>query len=293
MPRSPFYRKLPDMRNTLLLLFVFFAVPTFAINTVGLKEAIAQGLISVKAVGEGGYTGKVMALEIVSLHKKDLLVDVPAGLQLHSEDSSIQDLIITEDRQLELAAGTKRKLIINAMCIQPHNGSPYESSVYSLGTMANDTMVKLAQYIATKRYQDDMGQSAVWAMVNNEGLENVYGADPARLKDLLDYMNQITGKPLPWYNKEKAPPPPGQVYTQEPAIIHANFEFKLAMAGTARLAIYNGAGEVVYVIKDNMMVKSGKSTMKFRIEVRGYEVGKYFVRLELNGKLQEEKVFEL
>lgn len=214
-------------------------------------------------------------------------------MQLNSEDSTIQDLIITDTRLLELAAGSKRRLIINAMCIQPSNGSPYANSVFKLGIMANDTLVKLAQYLATKGYQDDLGQSAIWAMVNNEGLENVYGSDPTRLQDLLQFMHELTGKPLPWYNKEKAAPPVGQVYTQEPAIIHANFEFKLAMAGTARLAIYNEAGEVVYVIKDNMMVKSGKSTMKFRIEVRMYEVGKYFVRLELNGKLQEEKVFEL
>jgi len=281
------------MRNTFLLLFVCFGLSTFAANTVSLKDAVAQGLISVKAIGEGGYTGKVMALEINSLHKKDLVVDIPAGLQLNSEDSTIQDLIITDSRLLELAAGSKRRLIINAMCIQPSNGSPYANSVFILGAMANDTLVKLAQYLATKGYQDDLGQSAIWAMVNNEGLENVYGSDPTRLQDLLQFMHLLTGKPLPWYNKEKAAPPVGQVYTQEPAIIHANFEFKLAMAGTARIAIYNEAGDVVYVIKDNMMVKSGKSTMKFRIEVRGYEVGKYFVRLELNGKLQEEKVFEL
>jgi hypothetical protein len=281
------------MRNTLLLLFVCFALPAFAVNSVGLEDAIAQGLISVKAVGEGGYTGKVMALEISSLHKKDLVVDIPAGLQLNSEDSTIQDLIITDTRQLELAAGSKRRLIINAMCIQPRNGSPYASSAFIIGAMANDTLVKLAQYLATKGYQDDLGQSAIWAMVNNEGLENVYGNDPTRLQDLLQFMHELTGKPIPWYNKEKAAPPTGQVYTQEPAIIHANFEFKLAMAGTARIAIYDEAGNLVYVIKDNMMVKSGKSTMKFRIEVRGYEEGKYYVRLELNGKLQEEKVFEL
>ncbi len=281
------------MKSSLLLLLVYLSMPMFAATSIGLNDALSQGFISVIAIGEGGFTGKVIALEIENIHKKDLVIDIPAGLQLHSEDSSIQDLIIVDARQLALSSGAKRKVIINAMCIQPFNSSPYASSVYKLGAMANDTMVKLAQFLATKQYQDDLGQSAIWATVNNEGLENVYGNDPTRLKDLLQYMNEITGKPLPWYNKEKAPPPPGQVYTQEPAIIHANFEFKLAMAGTARIAIYDAAGEVVYVIKDNMMVRSGKSMMKFRIEVRGYEEGEYFVRLELNGKLQEEKVFEL
>lgn len=281
------------MKSSLLLLLVWLTLPLYSATAVGLKEAISQGFITVNAIGEGGYTGKVMALEIVSNSKKDLLVDIPAGLQLHSEDSMIQDLIIVDERQLDLASGAKRKVIVNAMCIQPHNGSPYATSVYQLGNMANDTLVKLAQYLATKRYQDEMGQSAIWAMVNNEGLENVYGPDQTRLQDLLQYMHQLTGKPLPWYNKEKAPPPPGQVFSQEPAIIHANFEFKLAMAGTARIAIYDEAGDVVYVIQDNMMVKSGKSMMKFRIEVRGYEKGKYYVRLQLNGNLQEEKIFEL
>lgn len=281
------------MKSSLLLLFVWLTMPLYSATSIGLKDAISQGLITVNAIGEGGYTGKVMALEIVSQHKKDLLLDIPAGLQLHSEDTTIQDLIITDTRQLDLASGAKRRVVINAMCIQPHNGSPYAASVYRLGNLANDTLVKLASYLAAKGINDDLGQSAIWAMVNDEGLENVYGPDPTRLKDLLQYMHEITGKPLPWYNKEKAPPPAGQVYSQEPAIIHANFEFKLAMAGTARIAIYDEAGDVVYVIKDNMMVKSGKSMMKFRIEVRGYEKGKYYVRLQLNGNLQEEKMFEL
>lgn len=281
------------MKSPLLLLFVWLTVPLFSATSIGLKEAISQGLVTVNAIGEGGYTGKVMALEITNLHKKELLVDIPAGLQLHSEDTTIQDLIITDMRQLALASGAKRRVVINAMCIQPHNGSPYAASVYRLGDLANDTLVKLASYLATKGIDDELGQSAIWAMINNEGLENVYGPDRTRLQDLLEYMHQLTGKPLPWYNKEKAPPPPGEVFSQEPAIIHANFEFKLAMAGTAHLAIYDEAGDVVYVIQDNMMVRSGKSMMKFRIEVRGYEKGKYYVRLQLNGNLQEEKMFEL
>lgn len=282
------------MKKLLIILLVFVSLIEATAETgIGLKDALAKGWITVNALGEGGYTGKVMALEITSKHKKDLTVDIPAGLQLTSEDTTIQDLIITEDRQLVLAAGTKRKVILNAMCIEPHQGSPYASSAYLLGAMAGDTLLKLVRYLHTKNYQDDLGQSAVWALINKEGLENVYGNDPVKLKDLVQYMHTLTGKPLPWYHKEKLAPPPGQVYSQEPAIIHANFEFALAMAGTAKLAIYNEAGETVYVIKDNMMVKSGKSTMKFRIEVRGYEAGKYYVRLHLNGKLQEEKVFEL
>lgn len=291
LPRS--YRKLPYMKNTLLLLLLLATWPLLADSPVGLKDAIAKGLITVNAVGQGGATGKVMALEFLSKSKKEVSIDIPAGLILDSEDSTQQDLIITEERVLVLAAGGKRKLIINAMCIQPSNGSPTMGSAYLLGAMASDTLVKLAQYLHTKGYQDDLGQSAVWTLVNREGLENVYGDDPAKLKDLVQYMHTLTGLPLPWYNKEKAPPPPGLVYNQEPAIIHANFDFSLPSAGTAKIAIYDANGETVIVIQENMMVKGGKSNMKFRIEVRGYEKGKYYVRLHLNGKLQEEKVFEL
>ncbi len=281
------------MKQLLLLLLVCATLPVLGATPISLKEAMTKGYITVKAVGEGGFTGKVMALNIESLSKKELTIDIPAGLTLDSEDSTEQDLIITEDRQLVLASGTKRKVVINAMCIQPSNGSPSMGSSYLLGAMAGDTLLKLAQYIAQKNYHDDLGQSAVWAIINGDGLENVYGIDPAKMKDLVNYMHTLTGKPLTWYNVEKATPPPGQVFTQEPAIIHANFEFALPMAGTAHLAIYNEGGETVMVIQENMMVKSGKSTMKFRIEVRGYEEGKYYVRLKLNGKLQEEKVFEL
>ncbi|CAN5413787.1 hypothetical protein BH09BAC1_BH09BAC1_17710 [soil metagenome] len=281
------------MKHLVLLLLVCGSLSLFSATPIGLKDAIAKGYITVTAVGEGGFTGKVMALNIESLTKKELTIDIPVGLTLDSEDDGMQDLIITDDRQLVLAAGTKRKVVVNAMCIQPSNGSPSMGSSYLLGAMAGDTLLKLVQYLALKNYQDDLGQSAVWTIINKDGLENVYGSDPAKLKDLVIYMNKLTGKPLPWYNKEKAPPAAGQVFNQEPAVVHAAFEFTLAMAGTAKLAVYDEAGEMVFLIKDNMMVKSGKSVMKFRFEVRGYEKAKYYVRLHLNGKLQEEKVIEL
>ncbi len=281
------------MKPVLLLLLALCPLCLLADTAIPLKEAVSKGFVTISATGEGGFTGKVLALDIASKHKKELTLAISAGLTFAADDSTVQDLMITEDRQLVLAAGAKRKLIVNAMCIEPYNGGPRLGSAFLLGAMAGDTLVKLAQYIATKGYQDDLGQSAVWTIINNEGLENVYGSDPVKLKDMVQYMHTITGKPLPWYHKEKGPSSPTQVYNPEPAIVHANFDFSLPMAGSAKIAIYNEAGETVYTIKDNMMVKSGKSTMKFRIEVRGYEKGKYYVRLHLNGKLQEEKVFEL
>lgn len=281
------------MKTFSLLLLACISWPLFAATPIGLLEALANGYVTVTAKGEGGYTGKVMALEITSTHKRELTVDIPAGLQMHSEDNTIQDLIITENRQLVLAANSKRKVIVNAMCIQPHASSPYAGSAYLLGTMASDTLLQLAQYLASKKYYDYLGQSAVWAIVNGDGLETVYGNDPLKLKDLTTFMQTLTGLPTPWYHTEKQAPPPGQVFSQEPAILHATFQFDLPRAGTATLAIYNEAGEVVFPIRENMKLVSGKSTMKYKIEVRGYKKGKYYTRLHLDGKLFQENAFEI
>lgn len=281
------------MKQLIFCLALLVCLSTYADAPLALQDALKQGLVTANIKGQGGNVGKVLLLEVTNSQRKYVTINIPTGLQFQSADSSIQDLIVTEGAQLVLAAGATKKIAVNAMCIQPHNGSPYLNSTFLVGALAGDTLLKLAQYIAEKRYQDELGQSAVWTIIRDEGLENVYGPDPTKLKDMVQFMSKITGKPVPWYNKEKLPPPPGQVFSPEPSVLHGIYTFHLEAKGFARVAVYDSTGKEVFLFLDHFEVLPGDNRFKFKLTVKGYKKGKYYARLYLDGELKEEKMFEI
>lgn len=281
------------MRPLILFAMVVAGLWAHAATPIPLQDAVKNGLVKVTVKGEGGHTGKVLTLEVTNNERKYITVDIPTGLQFQSVDTNTQDLIITDGAQLVLGAAATRKITLHAMCIKPGKGSPSLGSAFLLGTMAADTLLKLVQFIDEQKYQDGLGQSAVWTIIRNEGLENVYGDNPERLKTMLLFMHKLTGKPLPWYNIEKPAPPPGRVFTQEPSILHGVYNFTLTEKGFAKLAVYNEAGEQVFLFQEKMEVFAGENRIKFKLEVKGYKKGKYYARLHIDGVLKEEKVFEI
>lgn len=265
----------------------------YADAPMDLQDAIAQGLATVTAKSQGGHTGKVLLLEVTNKQQKYVTINVPTGLQFQSVYDGEQDLMVTQGVQMVLGAGATKKITVNAMCIQPSNSSPAIGSRFLVGSMAGDTLVQLAKYIAEHNLQDALGQSAVWTMVRNEGLENVFGHDAKKLSDLVAFMSGITGMSQPWYSKEKLPPPPGQVFSAEPSMLHGTYTFHLDEKGFADLAIYDSVGRQVFLFLEHFEVLLGDNRLKFKLTVKGYKPGKYYARLFLDGELKEEKEFEI
>lgn len=292
---SRFYIKYSIMNRLLLssLLLAITLSAGAAATKKTLKEALDQGLVQLKAEGQGGYTGKVLSLEIVNSSKKEITLDIQPGLEMNSEDDTQQDLMLTEGRELILASGAKRKLIFNAMCIQASNGAPSVGSVYTARKMAGDTLLKLAKFIAQKKYQNDAAQNAVWVITDGHNIADIYDENDLIRKELVEFTADITGKPIPWYHTQRNSPAPGMVYNPTPSIISGVYKFSISEPGTVRLAVYNEEGKEVYLIRDNTEVHKGDNTMKFTLQVYNYPKGKYYARLQLNGVLKEEKVFEL
>lgn len=279
-----------------ILIFSLAIMASWAANAdapMDLQDAIKQGLATVTAKGQGGHTGKVLLLEVTNKQQKYVTINVPTGLQFQSVYDGEQDLVVTQGVQLVLGAGATKKIAVNAMCIQPSNSSPAIGSKFLVGSMAGDTLLKLAQYIAEHNLQDALGQSAVWTMVRNEGLENVFGPDAKKLSDLVAFMSGITGMSQPWYSKEKLPPPLGQVFSAEPSVLHGTYTFHLEEKGFADLAIYDSIGRQVFLFLEHFEVLLGDNRLKFKLTVKGYKPGKYYARLFLDGELKEEKVFEI
>ncbi len=281
------------MKNLLLIMTLVTSLSVIEAKDIDLQDAIEQGIVKASVKGVGGHLGKVLALEVTNIQNRTVYINIPVGLQFLSEDEGLQDLINTQGTRLAIAAGSVNKLVLNAMCIQPSNGSPSVGSSFLVGTLATGALLELVQYISQKQYLDNLGQSAVWTLIRGEGLENVYGPDQNKLNDLLQFMSQLTDKEVPWYNKEKLPPPPGQVFSTEPSILHGIYTFHLEQKGFANLAVYDSTGKEVFLFLEHFEVLPGDNCLKFKLTVKGYKAGKYYARLFLDGVMKEEKMFEI
>lgn len=257
---------------------------------ITLTEALDQGLVNVSFKAQGGHEGKSIQMDLESLHKRDIELSIPAGTHLASLDTTSQDLMVVKAEQTLLAKGGKKRLYIYAVCTQRNNSSPDDDELYAFNGTADGNLLKLAEYLSSKRYYDKGGaQLAVWILTDGGGLEDLYDEDRSIRRDMQQYMADLTGMPVPWYTKQLTNYEPGPETRQEPAIIHAEYEYHFNRETQIDLAVYNEAGDTIKMIKENHLVPAMNYGLRFTLTVHGLPKGKYYVRLHANGELLDER----
>lgn len=279
------------IRTSFVALILCFAYAVMAkTEQLTLSEALDKGLVDVSFTAKGGHEGRCIQMDLVSLHKRDIDLSIPAGTHLASDDPSSQDLMMVRAEQTLLAKGGKKRLYIYAVCTQRSNSSPGEDELYAYNGTADGNLLKLADYISTKRYYDKQGaQLAVWILTDGGGLEDLYDDERDVQKDLQQFMSDLTGMPVPWYTKQLTNYEPGPERMSEPAIIHAEYEYEFKELVTIDLAVYNEAGDTIKVIKEDYQVPAKHYGLRFTLTVIGLTRGKYYVRLHADGDLLDER----
>ncbi len=285
------------MTKPAVIISTFLFATSIAICTeskkLSLLDAKKEGLVTVNTTGVGGYTGQCIIMEITVIGKKEIEIVIDAGLKLIPEDSAVQSMIVTQDKILALAPKAVRKIKLYAMCTESSDMSPPDGSTFAMGPMADGNLMEVVKFISAKKYQADAAQQAIWCITDSASIGGIQDdANPALAKELRMFVAKLTGKIPPWYQIEYKQET-GTVFTNEPAVIKADFQYTLKEEGTVTFAIYNEKGEMVQTLVENHKEKPGLGTMKIRFETREFKKGKYFVRVTNNGVLIEEKVFEL
>ncbi|MEM7659578.1 MAG: hypothetical protein AAF399_25915 [Bacteroidota bacterium] len=163
---------------------------------LSLPEAIAQELVSISARGSGGYQGKCLQLAIKNLTNRVLVMEVPPGYIFPSEDSSVQDLMVTAPAIVAVGKKQVKRTMLYTMCTQSGNMGPKAGDRFLAGEMGETNLVSLAEKIAKNQYQNSTAQSAVWAVANMDPIRNMYGEDTSMVRDLALSVSEATGTPM-------------------------------------------------------------------------------------------------
>jgi len=258
-----------------------------------LKDALSKGFITADVKGLGDHLGQCIEISVTSIYKKEIQIAIDAGLKLIPEDTSVQNMIVTQEKILVLSPHAIKKVKLFAMCTEQSDRGPSTDDLFALGATAEGSLLEVVQFISTKKYQTSAAQHAIWCITDSSNLGGIYDeTNPALAKELRILVAKLTGKIPPWYQIEYAKEP-GIVFSNEPARIHADFKYTLKEDGLVTFGIYNERGDTIQTILKDHPEKAGMSMMKIRFESRNLPKGKYFARVTNNGILIEEKIFEL
>ncbi len=283
------------MRNVLLLAFVcLLTVSSRANVSAGLKEAMDKGMVKVAATATGkSYHGKGMSLVVSNTTKERLQVKVEPALIFKPDEDGYQHLVLPAEEMLALAPGSSTTIEVQTFCGKLAAKAPMGKLTYKLWRQGDSNLIKVTQFIKKHELYDELGQQAVWAITDKNGLDGVIDMNrPKATQDLQALLAVLTRQPIPevfkLYRLDTTAGAP--VFRMRVLKIITKLEWQLQDKAAISLGIYNRTGDLVQGIMDSKPMTRGKFKMMVQFEAENAPPGNYYLRLFKDEKLWQEKV---
>jgi hypothetical protein len=191
------------MKNITLtcLTFCWVSASVQTVQAMNLKDAIKNKLVKANVrwmsnsdeQGCSDRYGKHIGIELKNISQRNVDIDIPCGFVFFPADSSKQNMLITEQMAYTLKPGEIQTKYTYAYCCEAHDGGPNENEVYKPGRMAKEALVKLADFIREKKYQDYGAQRAIWAVSDNNPIEDIYADSAQEASELIHFTGNLKG----------------------------------------------------------------------------------------------------
>ncbi len=278
--------------NLLAFAASFSVAPVFATSELSIEDALKKGLIQVIINGKGGYTGDVITMKIKNTCNQNLNINLEAGRKLDSKDNNQQDILVTQAQDFFVSAKQQKVINVFGMCCQAHNSSPKQNSIYTIGKMADSSLIKLATFIdKNKYYTNHTAQEAVWAISDNNSLASITDGDKETVNRLRNYVSKITGRAIPAYDITYRQDNENDVLGRA-SKIEGVFNYTLPANGHVTVAIYDTEGRVVQTLFENISHKKGEYKLYYTFRTGKLPEGTYYARMKTDGVLQKEEKIE-
>lgn len=270
-----------SVSKILLLLIVFNVSKAQAENTIGLKSALKQRIISIKAQYNDNsvhYIGPVEC-KLINLSKTVLKIKIEAGDLFEPEDTGCQTMMVVGEMLVSIKPGETVTAIPYGMCIEPRDRAGRTGLKYTFRENSNTKLMDIAKYLSTKKCNNFIGQEAVWCVADpKRDLLEINGYDSISRENLIAEVARITGKPLPDRKSLR------QAYINYTApliteTLGGSFEYKLSKTKKIHIAMFNAQGTVVRELYANAAEKAGVHKIKFEFDYTVYTDASYTIKL--------------
>ena len=246
---------------------------------VELSTAIKSKKIDATIQSIGRHEGKSISIKLKNNTSSNLRVKIPAGTLFHPEDDGEQTLIHLEENFIALKPKGEYKGFLAGFCTESKDRCPTDGSGMSIAANANPKFTKLSDYLKGKKISKSVYQDAVWAISDGKSVANIDAINPATV-ELKKFVANLTGQKNTWYSSPQSRhvDESGNI-VQETVIIKGKLEFDCKKNAKVRQDIYKENGESVFVSEKYMTAVVPHITYKFTLRVRGWEKGKYYIRI--------------
>lgn len=275
-----------------LLIGVFITSNINAKTLASLQKAFDKKYITAKAVCKGGLE---LDYSVTNLLKDSLVVIIPAGWRFNSNagKNDYQDILITQDQLLVLKPKQTKLFDIKGYCCEATKSGPIKGVPYTLGKMADSSLVLLARYLNTHKTDANTEQYSVWAISDGKETANITSSNDSIAALLRTFVATVKGEPLPWYTllKRARVSSSGQV-SDNPVRFKADINYSVPETCYSYCYIVDANGQKVSEIFGKWLLPEN-TNYNANFNVAGLKKGEY--KLILEGKNQSlfEKSFKI
>jgi len=257
-----------------------------------VADALNNGLIEVDIINNGEHMGDCMSMNVRNLVNDSLFLMIEPGRRLTAVDTAQQDILIIHDENFLLASGEKKNLSIYGFCCQSNYTSPYDSSLFSMGPMADSSLVAIAGFLNDHDYPLDIAQDAVWAISDDHPISSLYGDDVAGLDELKNFLSDLKGEEIPWYSAEYEERE-DVLFTNRVESISGEVEIWVPHNCFVDIQVEDEVGRVMEVFEKMEAYHPGRYFYEFKFPVWDWPQGKYWLVIRTDGNVLYRKMFEL
>jgi len=275
-------KTLSSVRYSIMLLAVILFSTAFTPSVtkqVNLISAIANKTITAKITSSGNYSGNCVNIELTNNTNNPLSIISAGGTKFHPENEDEQTLIQLEDDIIVLKPKGVYKGKIAAFCTEASDRCPSEASTMRLSKNSNPKFDQLITYLKGKQIPKTTYQDAVWAISDNKSISNISNETKAS-NDFRIYMADLTGQKNTWYSSPQNVEVDNQGnFNYETVNINGALEFDCTKGAKVRQDVMKANGEPMFQSEKSMTAQSTHIRYRFRMSVRGWEKGEYYIKI--------------
>ena len=276
----------------MLLISVFVTTTTNAKTLASLQKAFDKKYITAKAVCKGGLE---LDYSVTNLLKDSLVVIIPAGWRFNSNagKNDYQDILVTQDQLLVLKPKQTKLFDVKGYCCEATKSGPVKGIPYTLGKMADSSLVLLARYLNTHKTDSNTEQYSVWAISDGKETANITSSNDSIAALLRTFVATVKGEPLPWYTllKRARVSSSGQV-SDNPVRFKADINYSVPETCYSYCYIVDANGQKVSEIFGKWLLPDNTS-YNANFNVAGLKKGEYKLILEGKNQFLFEKSFKI
>jgi hypothetical protein len=256
-----------------------------------LQEAITLKKVSQKSTSNGNYSGNSVSIELQNLTNKPLKIKIPQGTLFAPADEGEQTLITVVDQFVSLTPKGKATQVIDGYCSESHDHCPSAASNFTLDQTKNSKFKQLFTYMSGKKIPSAVYQNMVWTISDNNSVSSIPNNDPVT-KDLRKFLCKITDQVDEWYNSSQTRTvgKKGEIIT-ETTDVGGNITFNCPANTIVHQEVHKATGGVVFRDEKRRTISPGINEMTFSLRVKGWEKGKYILKVMTNKNVLEEYEF--